>query len=71
MHILSQASTFEQIDENITNFTSLMEKVCDPLFSRNLQSTSNFDNDQPPKQTWFDDECRKFRKSFYLALGFL
>ena len=70
---LSQASTIEQIDENLTNFSSLMEKVCDPLFSRNVKSTSEFVNsntEQPPKQPWFDDECRSSQKSFYSALNF-
>ena len=50
-----------------------MEKVCDPLFSRNVKSTSDFVNsntEQRPKKPWFDDECRSSRKSFYSALKF-
>ena len=70
---LSQASNLEQIDENLNNFTLIMQKVCDPLFSRNVHSATDYahmDTDQPPKQPWFDDECRWFRKSFYSSLNF-
>ena len=28
---------------NLTNFTLLMEKVCDPLFSRKVHSTPDFE----------------------------
>ena len=70
---LSQVTNFDQIDENLTNFTLLMEKVCDPLFSRKVHSTSDFENigtDQPSNQPWFDDDCRRFRTLFYSTLNF-
>ena len=40
---LSQVTNFDQIDENLTNFTILMEKVCDQLFSRKVHSTPDFE----------------------------
>ena len=70
---LSQVTNFDQIDENLTNFTLLMEKVCDPLFSRKVHSTPDFENidtDKSPNQPWFDDDCRRFRKLFYSTLNF-
>ena len=70
---LSQVTNFDQIDENLTNFTLLMEKVCDPLFSRKVHSTPDFENidiDKPSNQPWFDDDCRRFRKLFYSTLNF-
>ena len=50
---LSQVTNFDHIDEKLTNFTLLMEKVCDPLFSRKVHSNPDFENvhtDQPPNQ---------------------
>ena len=70
---LSQVTNFDQIDENLTNFTLLMEKVCDPLFSRKVHSTPEFENidtDKSSNQPWFDDDCRRFRKLFYSTLNF-
>ena len=37
---LSQVTNFDQINENLTNLTLLMEKVCDPLFSRKVRSSN-------------------------------
>ena len=31
---LTQITNFEQLDENLSKFTLLMEKVCDPLLSK-------------------------------------
>ena len=70
---LSQVTNFDQIDENLTNFTLLMEKVCDPLFTRKVHSTPDFENidtDKSSKQPWFDVDCRRFRKLFYSTLNF-
>ena len=69
---LAQALNIEQIEENLNTFTLLMENVCDPLFAKTVHSTCMDDNsnfDQTPKQPWFDEECRNFRKSFYESLN--
>ena len=41
---VSQVTNFDQIDENPTIFTLLMENVSDPLFSRKVHSTPDFEN---------------------------
>ena len=66
---LIQITHFEQLDENLNKFTLLMEKVCEPLLSKNVHVTPDEENretDHPTKQPWFDDECRRLRKSFYV-----
>ncbi|MCG8076814.1 MAG: hypothetical protein JAY75_11300 [Candidatus Thiodiazotropha taylori] len=67
---LAQATTQQQINENISSFSNLMEKVCDPLFSKNLSECSNnSDIEQTSNQPWFDDECRRLRNLFYASLN--
>ncbi|MCG8033540.1 MAG: reverse transcriptase family protein, partial [Candidatus Thiodiazotropha taylori] len=67
---LAQATTQQQINENISSFSNLMEKVCDSLFSKNLSEYSNnSDIEQTSNQPWFDDECRRLRNLFYASLN--
>lgn len=70
--VLTIVSTPQQIDENIQNFTSLMEEACDPLFSKNFFSSQDIENFQcrpTTTQPWFDEECRKLRNLFYSTLN--
>lgn len=69
---LSQMNTTQQIDDSLLKFSSLMDKVCDPLFGKKTY-TPRGDNNSPcnesTKQPWFDEECRNFRNLFYAALN--
>lgn len=70
--VLSGVSTPKQIDDNIKNFTNLMEGVCDPLFSKKIISSLDVTNLQcksSSTQSWFDEECRKLRNLFYSTLN--
>ena len=49
----------------------IMEKVCDPLFSKKVGSSHDANYiqcNESSNQPWFDQECRNYRKLFYLAL---
>ena len=64
---LSQVTYFDQIHENLTNFTLLMENVCDPLFSRKIHSTPGFENidtDKPSNQPGLMTTVAGFEKYF-------
>ena len=68
---LTQVSSPHDIDSNIEKFTKVMDKICDPLFAKNV-STSNYDYNgqtKPNKQPWFDDDCHRARKTYYEELN--
>ena len=66
---LTRLTSSQEIDDNIQKFTSLMENVCDPLFSKKVTPSKNTDINDNLNQPWFDDECRNYRKLFYSALN--
>ena len=70
---LMQAREPGDIDENIDNFFNLMEKVCDPLFAKNLNVStggSTYSNHTHKQQRpWFDEECQALRDRFYRELN--
>ncbi|MCG8046921.1 MAG: reverse transcriptase family protein [Candidatus Thiodiazotropha taylori] len=66
-----QSTSPKQIDENISTFTKLMGKICDPLFSKhiNLPRYDDVPKSKVSNQPWFDDECHEARKKFYFELN--
>ncbi|MCG7877024.1 MAG: reverse transcriptase family protein, partial [Candidatus Thiodiazotropha endolucinida] len=68
---LVQSTSPKQIDENISTFTKLMGKICDPLFSKhiNLPRYDDVPKSKVSNQPWFDDECHEARKKFYFELN--
>ena len=58
---LMRLTSSQEIDDNIQKFTSLMENVCHPLFSKKVTPSKNTDINDNSNQPWFDDECRNYR----------
>ena len=69
---LSELTSSQQIDDNILKFCTVMEQICDPLFSKKVYTTYDKDNTQSREfsnRSWYDEECRHFRISFNSALN--
>ena len=70
--VLLVVNTPQQIDDNIKQFTYLMEEVCDPFFSKKIISSEDAENFQcksSSTQPWFDEDCRELQKLFYATLN--
>ena len=69
---LSELTSSQQIDDNILKFIRIMEKVCDPLFSKKVYTTYDKVNTQSREslnRPWYDEECPHFRISLNSALN--
>ena len=67
---LGQATSEQDINENVDRFSKLMSNICDPFFAKAVKP-NNFDNitsNNTNKQPWFDEECSEKRQIFYKAL---
>jgi len=70
--LLNDVTSSNDIDENLEMFSDVMNKVCDPIFGKNLKSNVNIDQGSCYKEsnsTWFDQECKEKREEFYLSLN--
>lgn len=71
---LRHAREPDDINHNISNFTNLMENVCDPLFAKTVnvpkegENTYSF-NHNTQHRPWFDEECEILRTRFYTELN--
>ena len=63
---LTRLTSSQEIDDNIQKFTSLMENVCDPLFSKKVSLSKNTDINDNSNQPWFDDDVAITVNSFIL-----
>ena len=64
------SSTFNDMDENLSDLYSYVENVCDPLFKKNVSSHKSDNGMQSKqKQPWYDDECKMFQSDFYKYLN--
>ena len=69
---LARLTTSQEINENLKQFSDLRSKICDPLFSKNINFSKNCSNTQhtfKSIQPWFDDDCQRYRNLFYSALN--
>ena len=70
---LIQVQESDDIDKNINNFLKVMEKVCDPIFAKNIkvpiERPKNFNSTDRKNQPWFDEECQTLRNRFYRELN--
>ena len=69
---LRQASSGGDINENVDQFSDLMDKICDPFFAKNNRCDDGKSftfNSRVKDQPWFDEECREKRQMFYIELN--
>lgn len=63
-----QAREPGDIDENVSTFLNLMEKVCDPIFAKKLTVLTEGGAypiyTHKPNRPWFDEECQALRDRF-------
>ena len=68
---LNKASSECDINENIGQFSKLMDKICDPIFAKNIQNDDGIihtSNNCAKNQPWFDEDCSAKRQLFYNEL---
>ena len=68
---LNNASSQSDINDNIKQFSKLMDKICDPIFAKNIRTddgTAFNPNINEKRQPWFDEECTVKRQAFYKEL---
>ena len=67
---INMSSTFNDMDENLSDLYSYVENVYDPLFKKNVSSHKSDNGMQSKqKQPWYDDECKMFQSDFYKYLN--
>ena len=68
---LNEASSECDINENIGQFSKLMDKICDPIFVKNIRNDDGIihtSNNCAKNQPWFDEECSAKQQLFYNEL---
>jgi len=69
---LNNLNEANDIDKNLEEFSDIINKVCDPIFGKKVNSnedTSNYSCYKESNNAWFDQECKEKREDFYISLN--